>query len=464
MSKQLTPQELIERTLAKSTTDDCIVVVESRSQANLRWASSTLTTNGVIEERKVTVIAFVAVDGGMAAGAISLTDIAEDEIDSALATAKESAISAGKSEDAAELARDIAIGDWSAPHGATGPEAFAGIAPELGETFKKSVVDGIELFGYAEHTHDSVWIGSKGGMRLRFDQPDGRIEMTGKSHNRSRSTWEGRATRDFKNLSIAEVDAQIRQRLEWQGNKIEIPAGRYDTLAPSGAVADLYTYMLWMSAAKDAHEGRSVFSKSGGAGTRIGEALSQRKLSIFSDSTYKGLECSPFVAATSGSSVSSVYDNGQRADRVEWVKEGILNSLIQTRSSAALTGLPYTPFGGNFIIEEKGATGDLNSMISTLNSGLLITTFWYIRLVDPTTLLLTGLTRDGVYKVEGGEVVGTVNNFRWNDSPVELLGRIKAVGGTSITQPREWAGDVERAAAPAMIFEGFNMSTVSKGN
>ena len=464
MSKQLTPQELIERTLAKSTTDDCIVVVESRSQANLRWASSTLTTNGVIEERKVTVIAFVAVDGGMAAGAISLTDIAEDEIEAALATAKASAISAGKSEDAAELARDIAIGDWSAPHGATGPEVFAGIAPELGETFKKSVVDGIELFGYAEHTHDSVWIGSRGGMRLRFDQPDGRIEMTGKSHNRSRSTWEGRATRDFTNLSISEVDSKIRQRLEWQGRKIEIPAGRYDTLAPSGAVADLYTYLLWSAGGKDAHEGRSVFSKSGGAGTRIGETLSKEKLSFYSDSTYQGLECSPFIAASSGSSISSVYDNGQRSDRVDWIKAGVLNALIQTRASSKLTSLPYTPFGGNVIIELPGAMGNLDSMIPTLGDGLLITTFWYIRMVDPTTLLLTGLTRDGVYKVEGGEVVGTVNNFRWNDSPVELLNRIKSVGATEITQPREWAGDVERAAAPAVIFEGFNMSTVSKGN
>ena len=96
--------------------------------------------------------------------------------------------------------------------------------------------------------------------------------------------------------------------------------------------------------------------------------------------------------------------------------------------------------------------------------GLLLTTLWYIRTVDPTTMLLTGLTRDGVYQIKDGEVIGAVNNFRWNESPVELLGRIKAVGATSITQPREWAGDVERAAAPAMIFEQFNMSTVSLGS
>ena len=468
MSTQLSPQDLIERTLATASSDsslhDCIVIVESRAQSNLRWASSTLTTNGVIEERKVTVVAFCTVEGGMAAGAVTLSDLELGNIPTVLASAKAAAIAGGKSEDAAELARDLTIGDWSAEHSPTGPEVFAGIAPKLGDAFTRSAADGIELFGYAEHTHDSIWIGSKGGMRLRFDQPDGRIEMTGKSHQRSRSTWAGRATRDFTDLSIEGVDAEIRQRLEWQGKKIEIPAGRYDTVAPSGSVADLYTYVLWMMAGKDAHEGRSVFSKQGGSGTRIGEALSDRKISFTSESAYKGLECSPFVSATMGSSLSSLYDNGQKIDRTEWIKDGVLKALMHTRASAAQYGDPYTPVGGNIIIEEAGATGDLNSLIKGVDNGLLLTTLWYIRMVDPTTLLLTGLTRDGVYKIEGGEVVGAVNNFRWNDSPVELLDRIKAVGATEITQPREWAGDLERAAAPAMVFEGFNMSTVSKGS
>ena len=467
MSTQFSPQDLIERMLQAAAQDsslhDCIVVVESRTQTNLRWASSTLTTNGVIEERKVTVVAFASVDGGMAAGAVTLTNIGEDEISTALASAKAAALAGGKSEDAAELARDITIGDWAAGHSPTGPDVFSVIAPKLGDAFQRSTGDGIELFGYAEHTHDSIWIGSKGGMRLRFDQPDGRIEMTGKSHNRTRSTWAGRATRDFTDLSIESVDSEIRQRLDWQGRKIEIPAGRYETVLPAGSVADLYTYLIWMMGGKDAHEGRSVFSKQGG-GTRIGEALSSHKLSFISDSNYRGLECSPFVSATSGSAVTSLYDIGQQIERTEWVKAGILSALMQTRASAALSGSAFTPMGGNLIIEEQGATGDLNSLIEGVNNGLLVTTLWYIRLVDPTTLLLTGLTRDGVDKVEGGEVVGAVNNFRWNDSPLELLQRIKVVGESSITQPREWAGDLERAAAPAIVFEGFNMSTVSKGN
>jgi hypothetical protein len=80
--------------------------------------------------------------------------------------------------------------------------------------FKRSQADVIELFGYAEHTHVTTWLGSKGGIRMRWDQPAGRVEMTGKSHARSRSTWEGIATRDFTNVSISAIDEAIRTRLE----------------------------------------------------------------------------------------------------------------------------------------------------------------------------------------------------------------------------------------------------------
>ena len=137
---------------------------------------------------------------------------------------------------------------------------------------------------YAEHTHATTWLGSKGGLRLRDDAPNGRVEMTAKSHQRSRSTWEGVETHDFSNVSVSKIESAIKQRLAWQANKIEIPAGRYDTIFPSGSVADIYTYMLWVSSARDAHEGQSVFSKKGG-GTRVGEKLSNQALNLDRKST-----------------------------------------------------------------------------------------------------------------------------------------------------------------------------------
>jgi predicted Zn-dependent protease len=459
----ISAQDLIEKITSAATCDDCIVVVRDKTQANLRWAGSTLTTNGVIQERSVTVIAFVAVAGGMASGGVTRTDVSFADIPKLLEDAIAVAKAAGPAEDYAPLATNVSIGNWAAEHVPTGPEVFSAFAPALGDMFSRSVADKIELFGYSEHTNETTWVGSKGGLRLRKDSPIGRVEMTGKSHDRSRSTWAGVETRDFKDVSVTDIDKQIRQRLEWQGTKVDLPAGRYDTILPSGSVADLFVYMMWVSAARDAHEGQSVFSKKGG-GTRIGEKLSNVSLQFFSDPEFKQLPASNFVATDVSSPLSSVFDNGQPIKRVDWLKDGVLQSLIQTRASAKLTNLDFTPLGENLVMSVDGASGSLEDLVKKVDNGLLLTTFWYIRMVDPNSLLLTGLTRDGVYHVKGGEVVGATNNFRWNDSPVSALSRIAHAGATEWTQPREWAGDMSNMAIPPLVIKDFNMSTVSPGS
>jgi len=397
----IAPQELIERITAAADYEDCIVIVEAKTQANLRWASNTLTTNGVIAEQTVTVIAFVAVTGGIATGSVSRTNIELSEIAAIVKEAGLVAIAAGKAEDQAPLLRDKSFGDWNSAHPATGPEVFSQFAPDLGELFKSSKTDFIELFGYAEHTHQTIWLGSKGGLRLRHDQPSGRLEMTGKSHDRSRSTWEGRATRDFTDVDLTGVDNGIRQRLEWQARSAPKPAGRYQTLLPAGSVADLLAFLLWASPARDAAEGRSVYSKKGEIGkTRIGETFSKLPINIFSDPTYKGLEALPFNVATSSGPFSSVFDNALDQEKWEFIKDGKLNSLISTRAVATATGIPYGAGGENIVMEVPGSQGDLNSQIAKVKDGLLLTTLWYIRMVDPVTSLLTGLTRDGVYQIK----------------------------------------------------------------
>ncbi len=459
----ISAQDLIEKILTRSTTDDCIVVVKDKTQANLRWASSTLTTNGVIQERSVTVIAFVAMNGSMASGAVTRTNVNNSDIDTLLSEATAAAKAAGAAEDFAPLARDVSFGDWSAPHTPTGPDVFSKFAPELGDMLRRSQSDSIELFGYTEHTHETLWVGSKGGMRLRSDNAVGRVEMTGKSHGRSRSTWDGVETHDFTDVSVANIDRNIRQRLEWQGKKVDLPAGRYDTIFPSGSIADLYVYMMWVAGGRDAFEGQSVFSKSGG-GTRVGEKLSNVGLQLFSDPSHPILKSSPFISAATSSPFTSVFDNGQKQSKVDWIKDGVLQSLVQTRASSKLTSLPYTPIGDNLVMSVSGASGTLDDLVKQVDNGLLVTTLWYIRMVDPNTLLLTGLTRDGVYHVKNGEVQGATNNFRWNDSPVNALSRIAHAGSTEWTQPREWAGDVTNMSMPPMVIKDFNMSTVSPGN
>ncbi len=111
-----------------------------------------------------------------------------------------------------------------------------------------------------------------------------------------------------------------------------------------------------------------------------------------------------------------------------------------------------------------GGGRSLDEMVASTERGLLLTCLWYIREVDPQSLLLTGLTRDGVYLVENGEVVGEVNNFRFNESPVDLLGRLTEIGREEQTLPREWNDYFTRTIMPAVRVPDFNMSTVSKAS
>jgi predicted Zn-dependent protease len=187
-------------------------------------------------------------------------------------------------------------------------------------------------------------------------------------------------------------------------------------------------------------------------------------VTLLSDPTYGGMECSPFVVAHSSGSTESVFDNGLPLGRTAWVDGGELAALVQTRHSAGMTGLPVTSMIDNLALEVAGSTATSEQLIGSTERGLLLTTLWYIREVDPQTLLLTGLTRDGVYLVEGGEVVGAVNNFRFNESPVDLLSRVTDATPTEVSLPREWSDFFTRVAMPTLRVADFNMSTVSQAS
>ncbi|MFF5452939.1 MULTISPECIES: metallopeptidase TldD-related protein [unclassified Streptomyces] len=462
MSRVSKPYEIVERALELSRADGCVVIADEESSANLRWAGNALTTNGVTRGRTLTVIATVDGAQGTASGVVSRSAVTVDDLEPLVRAAEAAARSAGPAEDAQPLVEGVPVSpDFTDAPAETSSAVFGDFAPALGEAFARARAGGRELYGFAHHELTSTYLGTSTGLRLRHDQPNGTLELNAKSPDRSRSAWAGRATRDFKDVDPAALDADLAVRLGWAERRIELPAGRYETLLPPTAVADLLIYQQWNAAARDAVEGRTVFSKPGG-GTRLGETLSQLPLTLRTDPNEPGLESAPFVIAHSSGDDSSVFDNGLPLAPTDWVRDGKLERLVTTRHSAGLTRLPVAPGAGNLILD-GGGERSLEEMVSSTERGLLLTCLWYIREVDPATLLLTGLTRDGVYLVENGEVVGEVNNFRFNESPVDLLSRASEAGRTEKTLPREWSDWFTRAAMPALRVPDFNMSSVSKG-
>ncbi|ONK15284.1 metallopeptidase TldD-related protein [Streptomyces sp. MP131-18] len=461
-----TPHEIVERALELSRADGTVVIADEESTANLRWAGNALTTNGVTRGRRLTVIATVDGAHGTASGVVSRSAVTAEELRPLVLAAEEAARQSPAAEDAQPPAGvRPADARFTEPPAVTSPEVFADFAPALGETFARARAGGRELFGFAHHQVVSTYLGTSAGLRLRHDQRTGHVELNAKSPDRGRSAYVTVPTDDFSDVDPAALDAGLAVRLRWAERRVDLPAGRYETLLPPSSVADLVIYQHWMSDARNAHEGRTVFSRAGG-GTRVGERLAALPLNLWSDPAAPGVEGFPFLVARSSTDsltpAVSVFDNGLPLSRTDWITEGVLRRLPTTRHTAGLTGLPQAPFSDNLLLD-AGGTGTVSDLVARTERGLLITSLWYIREVDPRPLLLTGLTRDGVYLVEKGEVTGVVNNFRFNESPVDALGRATEAGATDRCRSREWGEYFPRTAMPALRVPEFHMSSVSPG-
>ncbi|MGH3968900.1 MAG: metallopeptidase TldD-related protein, partial [Mycobacterium sp.] len=293
----------------------------------------------------------------------------------------------------------------------------------------------------------------------RYTQPTGTVEINAKRG--MASAWTGVGTADFIDVPTDLMLEQLSTRLDWAGRTVALPAGRYETIMSPSTVADMMIYLGWSMAGRGAQEGRTALSAPGG-GTRVGERLTELPLTMCSDPRAAGLWCLPFVAAATSSETVSVFDNGMAIERVDWLRDGVINALAYPRAAADEFNAPVAVAADNLLV--TGGQASLADMIAGTERGLLLSTLWYIREVDPTTMLLTGLTRDGVYLVDDGEVTAAVNNFRFNESPLDLLRRATQAGASEATLPREWGDWATRAAMPSLRIPDFYMSSVSQAH
>jgi predicted Zn-dependent protease len=481
-------QELVERALAVPGADVVgrVVLVTEGSEAVLRWANSTMTTNGHSTAVNWSVISLVRVDGGTAAGVVSSSARVNDaaEVEAMVRASEAAARQAGPARDVAELPEPSSAhgaDGWQEPAGETSIDVYRGLAEQLAEAFGRGRDEKRVLYGFASHEVATTWLGTSTGVRRRWTQPTGSVELNAKTADLSRSAWGGRSTTYFTDIDLLALDAELATRLSWGQRRLDLPAGRYPTVLPPSAMADLLTYMCWEMAGRPAQEGRSAFSapntsKTGtGRATRVGERLTTLPLTLTSDpaagkgehgAAYGDLSTAPFLATAHSGDEVSVFDNGAPLSKVDWIADGTINALAYPRAAADEFGTEFTPPGENLLLTggPSGAATSVADLVAGTERGLLLTCLWYIRLVDPATLLLTGLTRDGVYLVENGEVVGEVNNFRFNESPLDLLRRVSEVGGSERTLPREFKDWFTRTAMPAVRVPDFNMSSVSQAS
>ena len=453
---------IVERVIIEAAPLDCVVLVEDRFDADVRYANNSMTTNGIRRERRVIVAVFHDHDGGTAVGIASRSG--QIDVRELVETARAKARSSAPATDASPLISGNEVADdFEQRPGETDLSLFNALLDDLGACFERARSEDQVLAGFATHEIETIYLGTSTGIRLRHQQPTGSFELVARDGTGNASSWVGRGTEDFADIEVAQIYDHLAERQRASSQRYDLPAGRYEVILPPDATADLIVDLAGAMSGRDAEDGGNVFSR-GAGGTQIGERLTDLAFELSSDPSSPGIPCAPALMTGASSADVSIFDNGALLHATSWIHAGVLERLRYHRAGARRSGTMFSPPIDNLRLELPGATKDLEDLVRTTKRALLLTCLWYIREVDPATLLLTGLTRDGVYLVEDGEIVGAVNNFRFNESPLDMLRRVSEVGCTTRALSRESGEWLNRTEMPPLRVDGFNMSSVSRAS
>lgn len=449
------PAALAERAAEASGADECVVTVEVRGGAHLRWANNAVTASGHVHDHRVTVVSAVARRDGIAVGSVTGQADPGGEVDGLVEAADAAARSAPADPDATCPVGDRASPNWADPPAEAPAALLAPVAASLRSAVDRADAEGRLLYGYAERGFRTSYVASSTGLRLRHVQREGLLDLTVRGSNGAGQVWAGNGwTGSQADDDVAALHERLRDRLHPELPRAELPEGRYEVLLSPSCVADLMLHLYRAAGAGDAADGASPFADPG-----VGTRLTPMPLSLESGPGLPGLECAPFLlpgaADEFAAGLAAPEDAGLPLSPTEWISGGTLAALVQTRRTAARTGLPLTPWIGNLRLSGPPGGRTLPEMVAATDRAVLIDCVWYVRTVDAGTLLLTGLTRDGVHLVEHGEITAALPDLRFTESPVHLLRRVTEVGRTGPALPREWGDGFTRTAMPPLRVEGF---------
>jgi predicted Zn-dependent protease len=248
-------------------------------------------------------------------------------------------------------------------------------------------------------------------------------------------------------INASAIGARAIQKAELSRSAVALEPGNYTVILEPNAVGDLVANMLGFFGARQADEGRSFLSKKGG-GNRLGEKLFGEQINIYTDPNYAAAPGSPFDGAS------------LPTRRADIVREGVVKNLNYNRYWAKKQSKEPTPGASNIIIE--GGNVSIEEMIKSAERGILVTRLWYIRLVDPQSVLFTGLTRDGTFLVEQGRIKSAISNFRFNESPVKMLNNVEAMSPVVRITGSERVGANLPVLAPALKVRDFSFTSLSE--
>jgi len=402
-------QAILKKVLSYSKAESCEVSLNGSNGGNIRYARNAVSTAGQINVMSLSVNSTF----GKKTGSASINEFDDASLKKVVSRAEELAMLAPENPEFMPL-----LGPQTFQESATYHANTAAITPDtraemVGKSLNVAKAANLDAAGFLENsTRFNSVMNSKG---LFAYNKSTNVSFSVTIRNKE-GTGSGYVEQDFNDLSKMDVLALSKiaaSKATGSAGAKAIEPGKYTVILEPLAASDILGNMFRGFDARSADEGRSFMSKKGG-GTRLGEQLFSENVNIYSDPMNPELPSSTWNA------------DGVALKRTQWVEKGVVKNLAYSRFWAAKKGVEPLPFGRSMVIE--GGTQSLQDLIKSTEKGILVTRFWYIRSVDPQTLLLTGLTRDGTFYIENGEIKFPIKNFRFNESPVIMLNNVEALG------------------------------------
>jgi predicted Zn-dependent protease len=435
-------EALARRALSFATADETRVTVTSGSRGNTRFAVNQISTGGDSYDAVVTVSSSF----GRRTASSSANRLDDDGLRHAVQTAERLAkLSPEDPEAMPELGpqRYDAGRDWSDATAALDPATRAAAVRRITEAAR-----GADLVstGFLETTAGAIAVANNKGLFAYNRSTSAVLTTTARTTDATGSGWAGATHSDWTRIDPAALGRIAAEKAQRSRNPSSIEPGRYTVILEPTAVGNLVQFIVGALSARNADEGRSFFSNSGG-GTKIGMKVVDERVTIVSDPFDAEVASAPFTG------------EGLPTRRTVWVENGVVRNLAYDRYWAQKQGKEPTPSTG--AVRMSGGNATLDEMIRSTGRGLLVTRFWYLRPVDPRTILYTGLTRDGTFLIENGRITKAVKNLRFNDSPIFMLNNLEAMGAPMRVSASE-AGNAGLAiAVPPIKVRDFNFTSLS---
>ena len=435
---------LTDRVLSFSKAEETFVSLNGGERANVRFARNTATTSGASSGYNLAITASF----GKKSGTVTTAEFDDASLQRAVRNAEEIARLSPENPEAMPVVGTqtfSAVKAFFDDAAAATPDWRAtSVATAIDLSKQKDVVSA----GFVETSAQVQAVASSKGL-FGFDRYTAAdYNLTARTPDGSGSGWASKSYNELRQLDPAKLATAAIEKAALSKSPVAIEPGKYTVVLEPAALADLLVYFIFSANARQSDEGRSFFSKKGG-GNRVGEQVLGEKVRIYSDPAHP---LAPSVA----------FDNeGLPIGRNVWVENGVMKDLFYSRYWAQKQGKAPTAGPSNIIMD--GASATMADLIAGTDRGILVTRFWYIRTLDPQTILLTGLTRDGLFLIEKGKVTRPLKNMRWNDSPVVALNNIDAMTPAERAVSGEGFGGAGLAlVCPAARVREFTFSSASE--